>query len=298
MDVDDEVLPRNTHFAQSETFRKSAFGRTNLFLKSSSALFREIRAPTTSARQADTSIFHLHRGNNESDKPDNCACWHCCHGYGGAGFRLPRVYDPAEQIYHVYGWFCSANCAKAYILEHSTFDRGYQINIFVRMLREVYKIEQSIEEAPPRLSLRMFGGPFDIESFRKQTNTCSIVTPPFVSYCMLIEERHPSGTIPITEQTISSSRGTVRGLTRPIAKQTPCCTHDLGEPQNTGMYANFLRDKNSTTATTERKEDACMTDALDQTPEVGATRKRSSSASTSQPKRPMTGLGKFAVEKK
>lgn len=294
MDVDDEVLPRNTHFEQSETFRKSAFGRTNLFLKSSSALFREIRAPATSARQADTSIFHVHRGNHESDKPDNCACWHCCHEYDGTGFRLPRVYDPAEQMYHVYGWFCSANCAKAYILEHSTFDRGYQINIFVRMLREIYQIEQSIEEAPPRLSLRMFGGPFDIESFRKQRNTCSIVTPPFVSYCMLIEERHPSGSIPT--QTVSSSRGTVRGLTRPIAKQTPSSTHDLGEPQSPGMYAAFLSDKNTTIGIGEG--DSCTTDIPDKTPEVGTTRKRSSSASTSQPKRPITGLGKFAVEKK
>ena len=45
----EEVLPRNEHFEQSETFRKSAFGRTNLFLKTSSAIFREIRAPAAAA---------------------------------------------------------------------------------------------------------------------------------------------------------------------------------------------------------------------------------------------------------
>lgn len=287
----DEVLPKNSHFAQSTTFRKSAFGRTNLFLKSSTALFREIRAPSTSARQADTSIFHIHRGNQASDKPGNCACWHCCHSYEGPGFRLPRVYDPTEQLYHVYGWFCSTNCAKAYILEHSTFDRGYQMNIFVRMLREVYKIEQSIEEAPPRLSLRMFGGPFDIESFRKQTNRCSIIAPPFVSYCMLIEERHPSGSTSSSEDAMSSARGTVRGLTRPSVKQTPSCTHDLGEPVNKGMYKSFL-EQHATTI-----EDVPMADVSDKA-QTTTTRKRANVASTSQAKRPMTGLGKFAVEKK
>ena len=52
------------------------------------------------------------------------------------------MFDPSERVFHVYGWFCSANCAKAYILEHSTFDRGYQMNIFVRMLREVYNIQE------------------------------------------------------------------------------------------------------------------------------------------------------------
>ena len=67
-------------------------------------------------------------------------CWHCCHPYETEGFRVPRIFDPSENIYHVYGWYCSANCAKAYILEHSTFDRGYQMNI-----------DRSINEAPPRL---------------------------------------------------------------------------------------------------------------------------------------------------
>ena len=52
-------------------------------------------------------------------------------------------------------------------------------------------IEESINETPPRTALKMCGGPFDIEMFRKQTNVCLTVTPPFVSYCMLIEERQP-----------------------------------------------------------------------------------------------------------
>ena len=42
---------------------------------------------------------------------------------------------------------CSANCAKAYVLEHSTFDRGYQMNMFVRMLRDVYGIDSTVNGA-------------------------------------------------------------------------------------------------------------------------------------------------------
>lgn len=226
------------------TLRKSAFGRTNLFLKpSSNALMREIRcAASVSARQASTSIFHAHGGNTSQTKPDNCACWHCCHGFDTEGFRLPRLFDPSDSTFHVYGWFCSANCAKAYILEHSTFDRGYQMNIFVRMLRDVYGISETVNESPPRLSLSMFGGPFDIETFRTQKNVCFTVTPPFVAYCMLIEERQPVSTI--GEQTLQMQRGSVRGLRRPTCSEhSPLMDQDddLRSPPTAGMYDEYLK---------------------------------------------------------
>lgn len=237
----EEILPGKN---DDSMLRKSAFGRTNLFLHSTSAIFREIRcSASSSTRQAAASVFHAHRGNNAQEKPAGSVCWHCCHDFQGNGFRLPRIFDPSENVFHVYGWYCSANCAKAYILEHSTFDRGYQMNIFVRMLRDVYGIEGSVNEAPPRLSLAMFGGPFDIESFRKQTMICTMVTPPFVSYCMLIEERQPNATI--GEHTESRQRGTVRGLRRPanIIKDTADETNELCAPENEGMYATFINER-------------------------------------------------------
>lgn len=289
----EEILPRNDHFEQSTTFRKSAWGRTNLFLnKSSSTLFREIRAPASTARQSKVGIFHAHAGNNGSEKPPHCVCWHCCHPYDGDGFRLPRVFDPSERVFHVYGWFCSANCAKAYILEHSTFDRGYQMNIFVRMLREVYDIQESIDEAPPRLSLRMFGGPFDIESFRKQVNVCTIVTPPFVSYCMLIEERYPGVVGGASEERTESlsARGSVRGLKRPTTQQfhSPSST-DLGEPVEAGMYAQFLEEK--------KKTDVAM-DAIDDAGTSGSApraTKRHTTSDIQNVSKKSGGLGRFAV---
>ena len=172
-------------------------------------------------------------------KPDNCVCWHCCHAYDGDGFRLPRIFDPSENVYHVYGWYCSANCAKAYVLEHSTFDRGYQMNIFVRMLRDVYGISEGINEAPPRLSLKMFGGPFDIETFRTQKNVCLSITPPFVSYCMLVEERTPIGNIGETTHT-NANRGSVRGLRRPTEQRAPLPSEDICAPDTEGMYSAFV----------------------------------------------------------
>ena len=236
----EDVLPARVEYG---TLRKSAFGRTNLFLKTPNVIFREIRcSASSSTRQACASIFHTHGGNNNSEKPSNCVCWHCCHPYDGAGFRLPRIFDPVDAVYHVYGWFCSANCAKAYILEHSTFDRGYQMNIFVRMLRDIYGISTAINEAPPRLSLSMFGGPFDIESFREQKNVCLTLTSPFISYCMLIEERQPIANV--GEQTRANQRGSVRGLRRPAeTSKSMQSGDDICAPQNDGLYLEYLKQK-------------------------------------------------------
>lgn len=235
----DEILPRPNNLPPI-SIRKSAFGRTNLFLDSNNALFKEVKCSGSAmARQASASVYHVHETNNLEKQPKSIVCWHCCHSFEGNGFRLPRSYDPAEKIYHVYGWFCSANCCKAYILEHSTFDRGYQMNVFVRMLRDIYKIEGTVIESPPRIALKMFGGPFDIDSFRKQTNVCMTVQPPFVSYCMLIEERQPIQSIGETDKV----RGTVKGMRRPISGSVTVTEDDLGSPESIGLYSDFLETK-------------------------------------------------------
>lgn len=244
----DETLPRPNNLPPI-TIRKSAFGRTNLFLTTNSTLFKEVKcSASTMTRQATASIYHVHNTNDveSMNKCQNMVCWHCCHNFDTVGFRLPRSYDPSEQVYHVYGWFCSANCGKAFILEHSTFDRGYQMNVFVRMLREVYGISSGITEAPPRISLRMFGGPFDIETFRNQKNVCYVVHPPFVSYCMLIEERQPIESMGETGSSTKTNnmRGTVKGLRRPDPNNTPDLFEEYTGPECGGsLYSDFVKQK-------------------------------------------------------
>lgn len=281
--MNDALPPREEY----GTLRKAAFGRTNLFLTSSTAIFKEIRCSASfNTRQASASVFHAHGGNNAQTKPESCVCWHCCHPYEGVGFRLPRLYDPNESVYHVYGWMCSANCAKAYILEHSTFDRGYQMNIFVRMLREVYGIEESINETPPRTALKMFGGPFDIETFRKQTNVCLTVTPPFVSYCMLIEERQPVANV--GEQTNTMQRGSVRGLRRPTdVASMKAHDDDICGPPAEGLYSNFVRNQQGSTSLEGKQDEG-------QPPPT----KRARTKLAKPAQGAMTGLAKFAVSAK
>lgn len=245
--VMDDILPKPNNEPPA-SIRKSAFGRTNLFLNSDDAIFKEVKCSASSmARQATASIYHMHATNTlDISKHENIVCWHCCHAFEGSGFRLPRSYDASEKIYHVFGCYCSANCAKAYILEHSTFDRGYQMNVFVRMLREVYGIDTSVIEAPPRISLKMFGGPFDIDTFRTQKNVCFVVHPPFVSYCMLIEERQPIEAIGESVSSIGPTKGTVRGLRRPDPGSVSVIKDEFSSPETEGLFSEFLKQKGDT----------------------------------------------------
>lgn len=169
------------------SIRKSAHGRTHLFLPEQGVAFREIKCMGT-LRRNTASAFHTLRDAKALAATDaSCCCWHCCEPVEGPGIPLPRLYDAQRDEYHVYGKTCSAGCAKAYILEHTTFDRGRHLEVFVRMMREVYGVHEAIREAPPRPALRRFGGDFDPST--QVRGECRVLEPPFVSYCMILQER-------------------------------------------------------------------------------------------------------------
>lgn len=195
--------------------RKSAFGRTQLFLPTPSVLMREVKCMGGITRRDSASVFHV--------LPDllrpgtHSACWHCCESVGDAPMPIPRIFDTTENIYHVYGCVCCPGCAKAYILEHTSFDRGKHLDVLVHMLRSVYGMTGPILETPPRPSLKRFGGYFDPRNPPRAA--CRLVEPPFVSYCMIAEERMAEQELPIQD------------------------AEDLEEPPPPGLYMDFLREE-------------------------------------------------------
>lgn len=161
------------------------------------------------------------------------ACWHCCEPIHDETqvIPLPRVYDASEGVYHVYGRTCSPACAKAYVIEHTTFDRGQHMNTLVRMLGDLYGITNGVVEAPPRPALKRFGGTFDPTTLPKAS--CRLVQPPFVSYCMVVEEhvasneQHPSTLPAIVDMDVEDADG-------------------LDEPPPPAAFESFLQERSDT----------------------------------------------------
>lgn len=199
-------------------FRKSAYGRTKLYLPTTGLILREIRCMGGIERRECANVYHV----LPSAHGTQSCCWHCCEDVVHP-IPLPRVYDTSDKTYYVYGVTCSPSCAKAYVLEHTTFDRGQHLDLLVKMLADVYHVTGIVVETPPRAALRRFGGPFDPRVAPKAE--CRLVQPPFVSYCMIAEERGVNkerltvGPAPMVEESDTFDAQPQEGMFEPFVQE-------------------------------------------------------------------------------
>ena len=220
----------------TQIVRKTAYGRTELFLPSQTAIVREVKCMKGVLRYDTASVYHMLPPSHEED---DVVCWHCCEAIPkGQTIPLPKVYDTAEKVFHVYGATCSPSCAKAYIVEHTTYERGKHMNVLTKMLKEVYGITSPVPIAPPRCSFRRFGGPF--QPSRKTNCDFSLLHPPFVSYCMLVEER--------------GANGEVSQATLPAENMVLEEADTFDEPPPPGLYAGFLGKMANAGTSSEREK--------------------------------------------
>lgn len=131
---------------------------------------------------------HIQHSDFKIWPPTGVACLHDCHPFNSVPIPLVHKFDERKSVYHVYGVFCSPNCAKAYVIEHESGLVSRRMADFLSMLRNVYGIGGNIKPAPPRIRLRMFGGELDIETFRTQFKHVheAILSPPFVPSVQVI----------------------------------------------------------------------------------------------------------------
>lgn len=101
----------------------------------------------------------------------NTACFWCCHTFGWKSCVLPISYDSYENMYACEGHFCSPECAMASLYADPSLSDNTRWTRHA-LLCDVYRVMYPVKEltqAPPRATLRMFGGPLDIEQYRQYT---------------------------------------------------------------------------------------------------------------------------------
>ena len=128
---------------------------------------KKIKVVTTTKDQVKTS----------EDWPETCdvCCWWCCHTFEGSPCTLPVKYDSLRKRFKFVGLFCSWNCVKAYNFErndHQASERSMLITLLVQQLHGITEAV-CIKKAPPRQTLKMFGGYLDISQFRNQNTVDS-----------------------------------------------------------------------------------------------------------------------------
>ena len=119
------------------------------------------------------------------------ACYWCCHEFNTVPVSIPVKYE--NKKFHVYGCFCSYNCAAAYIFDARNYDMWDQYSLLNFMFKKIHPKSaiEKIELSPPRCILKKFGGFSSIEEYREKIiieKSYDIIQPPMISLVPQVEE--------------------------------------------------------------------------------------------------------------
>lgn len=104
----------------------------------------------------------------------NTACFHCCHSFTWTPSVLPIAYDTYDKAYVCEGNYCSPECALAdlYMMPRLSDATRWNRHSLLEDLYHPLIGLTPLTPAPPRTTLRLFGGPLDIAQFRESLTTC------------------------------------------------------------------------------------------------------------------------------
>jgi hypothetical protein len=125
------------------------------------------------------------------------ACFWCCHGFHSQPVAIPS--HILDEIWYMYGCFCSPECATSYLFKER-IDNNVQWERYA-LLNSLYSEDaelpcgasSGIRPAPPRETLRMFGGSMDIAEYRALVHErklrVDVLTPPMVSIIQTMDTK-------------------------------------------------------------------------------------------------------------
>lgn len=129
-----------------------------------------------------TLLREFQKRTIDGDWPSNTNvhCHWCCHAFEGCPIAIPTRVDTnseGQPRWEVCGCFCSFQCAAAYNFDNNddSDDMWENYALLNRMYSEcnILNVDNIVEDrvfpAPPRQSLKMFGGYMSIEEFRSKT---------------------------------------------------------------------------------------------------------------------------------
>ena len=114
----------------------------------------------------DNLSNNLHH-NLVSDK--KCACFHCTYDFDNSPIYIPKF--EVEGKYHVYGCFCSPECACAFLMNEKNLDSSskferYQLLNYLYC--KIYDYKKNIKPAPnPYYTLEKYFGNLTIQEYRQ-----------------------------------------------------------------------------------------------------------------------------------
>ena len=134
--------------------------------------------------------------NGEWPSSTSVACYWCVHPFSSVPIGIPISYDDDLEKFKVYGCFCSCECAAAYNLNcKESADEIMSRHCLINMLSKQMGFSRPVRPAPSRLTLNIFGGPMNIDEFRRACTSSKMTLvnfPPMMTLTQQVEEINQS----------------------------------------------------------------------------------------------------------
>jgi hypothetical protein len=151
-----------------------------------------VERPSLPMNYSEKLMIRFQDANREQRLPDSTdvACFWDCHSFRGQPCVIPVKIE--EDIWRVYGNFCSPSCAAAYLF-NEPLDSSVQWERYALLNRLYAESEQSVRLAPARSVLRMFGGTLDVSEYRgivgEKRMRIDVMTPPMISIIQVMDTK-------------------------------------------------------------------------------------------------------------
>ena len=167
----------------------------------------------------------------KSPSYSSAACFWCCSGFSWKPCVLPISYDAYENMYTCEGHFCSPECGLAFLYadtHHSDTVRWTRHCLLADMYRSLYT-KKELALAPPRSTLRLFGGPLDIEQFREylanSDDIVAVVLPPIRLH---VPTMNVQGPVRDVKRYVTLSQDTVEKASKELRLRRTKPVHSTG----------------------------------------------------------------------
>lgn len=157
--------------------------------------------------------YEISNINHEWLRQTKYACWWCCHKFQTPPCFIP--FDYKNNIFYVFGNFCSFNCALSYNFEKQFNNWTNYSELIEFLYRKIYKKHCNISYAPDKTAIDTFGGELTITEYRRNfymnDTNYEVYYPPVKSV------------IPYLEQTVKKSANEPQNIdkdlmSRPLQK--------------------------------------------------------------------------------
>lgn len=176
-----------------ETLHKDELFINNLLIEKEEKLqIKEVnneeKIQTVNRKKGYFQILYNFIQNKEWLHNTDVNCWWCCHTFETTPIGVPVHFNVKTRKFRVKGVFCSFACMCAYKDDQKIPNTNSLIRYMYKKLTSMTDCSDPIRAAPPRCTLKMFGGDLSIEEFRQSTNEHKMYK--MVEYPMFISNEY------------------------------------------------------------------------------------------------------------